>query len=134
MIQPESIVDVAMTVTNDRPEVGGLATVTPCGVKVLATSEQRFKGRLDVPSELRNITVAVTPEQANKLILAQRYGTLSVALRSTVDAELASHQADGDRNLVNTLDLLGLAPLPEAIQPIPEEEPTKTVQICAAAT
>jgi pilus assembly protein CpaB len=130
MIQPESIVDVAMTVTNDRPEVGGLATVTLVrGVKVLATSEQRFKGPLDVPSELRNITVAVTPEQANKLILAQRYGTLSVALRSTVDAELASHQADGDRNLVNTLDLLGLAPLPEAIQPIPEEEPTKTVQI-----
>lgn len=130
MIQPESIVDVAMTVTNERPEVGGLATMTLVrGVKVLATSEQRFKGPMEVASELRNITVAVTPEQANKLILAQRYGTLSVALRSTVDAELVSHQADGDRNLVNTLDLLGLAPPQEAIEPIAEEEPVKTVQI-----
>ncbi len=130
MIQPESIVDVAMTVNNDRPEVGGLATLTLVrGIKVLATSEHRFKGALEQPSELRNITVAVTPEQANKLILAQRYGTLSVSLRSTVDGDQVAQQSDEQRNLVNTLDLLGLAPPQEPIEPVPEEEPTKTVQI-----
>ncbi len=130
MIQPESIVDVAMTVTNERPEVGGLATLTLVrGIKVLATSEHRFKGTLEQPSELRNITVAVTPEQANKLILAQRYGTLSVSLRSTVDGDQMAQQNAEQRNLVNTLDLLGLAPLQEPIEPLPEEEPTKTVEI-----
>lgn len=130
MIQPESIVDIAMTATNERPEVGGLATMTLVrGVKVLATSEQRFKGPEERSGELRNITVAVTPQQANKLILAQRYGTLSVALRSTVDAQLVAHQSDEERNLVNTLDLLGLAPPQETIEPIPEELPTKTVEI-----
>jgi len=133
MVQPESIVDVALTVTNERPEVGGLATLTLVrGVKVLATSEQRFKGSEDRPTELRNITVAVTPEQANKLILAQRYGTLSVSLRSTVDADVIA-QVDSEKNLVNTLDLLGLAPPaapePPAMEPIPEEPPTKTVQM-----
>jgi pilus assembly protein CpaB len=130
MIQPESMVDIAMTVDNDRPEVGGLATLTLVrGVKVLATSEQRFKAAEDKPAELRNITVAVTPEQANKLILAQRYGTLSVSLRSTVDADLVAAKSDNERNLVNTLDLLGLPAPQPAIEPIPEVAPTKTAQI-----
>lgn len=130
MIQPESVVDIALTVTNDRPEVGGLATLTLVrAVKVLATSEQRYKASEDRPAGLRNITVAVTPEQANKLILAQRYGTLSVSLRGTVDAELVAAKSDSERNLVNTLDLLGLPAPKEIIEPIPEEPPTKTAQI-----
>lgn len=129
MIQPESIVDIVLTVNSDRPEVGGLATLTLVrGVKVLATSEQRFKSPDERPGELRNITVAATPEQANKLILAQRYGTLSVALRSTVDAEAVA-KSDNARNLVNTLDLLGLPPLEPAVEPVPEEPPVKTAQI-----
>jgi hypothetical protein len=66
---------------------------------------------------LRNITVAVTSEQANKLILAQRYGTLSVTLRSSVD-EGALAEAEDGRDLVNPNDLLGLAPLPP--EPVPE--------------
>jgi hypothetical protein len=129
MIQPESIVDVAMTVNNDRPEIGGLATLTLMrGVKVLATSEQRFKAPEERAGELRNITVAVTPQQANKLILAQRYGTLSVSLRSSVDGDKVADN-NAERNQVNTLDLLGLAPPQETIEPIPEEPPTKTAQI-----
>ncbi|MHC4403740.1 MAG: Flp pilus assembly protein CpaB [Planctomycetota bacterium] len=130
MIQPECHVDVALTFSNDRPEVGGLATITLMrGIRVLATSESRFRGTDDRPRNLRNVTVAVTPEQANKLILAQRYGTLSVTLRSTLDETLLA-QDDDDNDLVNPLALLGLSPL----EPIPEIEPvevpdTRTVEI-----
>lgn len=127
MIQPDSIVDITLTATNDRPEVGGLATLTLLqGVKVLATSRSRFPASEDRPGDMRNITVAVTPEQANKLILAQRYGTLSCTLRGSVEGDVVAANDDG-RNLVNPLGLLGLSPItPEPFYPAPAQ---KTAQI-----
>lgn len=135
MIQPESYVDVTLTASSDRPEFNGLATLTLLrNVKVLATSLSRFPASEDRPGDLRNITVAVTPEQANKLILAQRYGTLSVTLRGSAEgeavdgrviADAASHEVD----LVNTLDLLGLAPLPAPEPEMAAVPASKTVQI-----
>ena len=74
--------------------------------------------------DLRNITVAVTPEQANKLILAQRYGTLSVTLRGSEDDAAMFAEAEGDRHMVNPYDLLGISPL----QPVPEKM-VQTAQI-----
>ena len=68
--------------------------------------------------------MAVSPKQANKLILAQRYGTLSVTLCSSLENDLlADAGAEGKRDLVNPNDLLGLV-----VQPIPEPL-TKTAQI-----
>jgi len=61
--------------------------------------------------------VAVTPEQANRLILAQRYGSLSVTLCSSLE-EAALAEVEEASDLVSPSDLLGLAPLP--IEPIPE--------------
>ena len=124
MILPESLVDINMTVKGDRPELNGLTTLTVMrSVKVLATSEARFStGEERQAGQLRNITVAVTPEQANKLILAQRYGSLSVTLVSTKDPALA--QLSDDRAMVNPSDLLGLLPIPAAEEPV-----RKTAQI-----
>jgi pilus assembly protein CpaB len=151
MIQPESLVDITLTVKNDRPEFGGMATLTLLRrVRVLATSRNRFPAAEDRPTDLRNITVAVTPEQANKLILAEKYGTLSVVLcsqqeeaavptdnpevgevtaiptGSTSPQPVATDQLEGS-NLVNIYTLLGISPLqPQSETPKPE---TKTAQI-----
>ena len=128
MIQPESYVDIALTVSGDKPELSGMATMTLMqGIQVLATSHSRFKGWEDVPNKLRNVTVAVTPEQANKLILAQKYGTLSVTLRSSDEGELLA--ADNSvSNMVDPFDLLGLSPVTPVTEPVIEEI-AKTVQI-----
>ena len=128
MIQPESFVDVTLTVTGDKPELGSMATMTLLqGVQVLATSNARFKGYEDLPSKLRNVTVAVTPEQANKLILAQQYGTLSVTLRSAAEAGLLA-QNDSVSDMVDPFDLLGLSRLTPIPEPIAEPV-TKTVEV-----
>lgn len=156
MIQPESLVDINLTVKNDRPEIGGMATLTLLRrVRVLATSRNRFPASEDRPGDLRNITVAVTPEQANKLILAERYGTLSVALCSKLEDDNAEAVAQAESNiailptaeqrpndtlpsgpnslsqedsdLVNIYSLLGISPLTP--QPMPEKPFTKTAQI-----
>ena len=126
MIQPQSYVDISLTVEGSNPQLEGMATLTLLRrVLVLATSQNRFPRTEDNASDLRNITVAATSEQANKLILAQRYGTLSVTLRSSVDDDALAATGD-DRDLVNPYLLLGLTP----IEPVPEPEAiTRSVQI-----
>ncbi|MGQ9761665.1 MAG: Flp pilus assembly protein CpaB, partial [Thermogutta sp.] len=148
MIQPESLVDITLTVKNERPEIGGLATMTLLRrVRVLATSRSRFPASEDHPGDLRNITVAVTPEQANKLILAEKYGTLSVVLCSKLEENSVESEPDEimaavselqtipasnpavrttaptlseeDNDLVNIYSLLGISPL--APEPMPEK-------------
>ena len=137
MVQPESYVDVSLTVENDRPEVGGLATLTILRrVKVLATSAARFPRSEDRPTDMKNITVAVTPEQANKLILAERYGTLSVTLRGSADEDAKADDeqmlamADDQRHLVNPFTLLGLSP----IEPVAEARIEKKAYIWRAGS
>lgn len=107
VLLPESMVDVMITANGNHPDFPGNVTATLVrNVKVLATSQQRHRYSENSPRPLRTITLAVTPEQGNKLILAQQYGQLSVALRSGRDGEIASNSA----NLVSPRELLGLPP------------------------
>ena len=128
MIQPESYVDITLTVSANKPELGAMTTMTLMqGVQVLATSELRFKAWEDTPKQVRNVTVAVTPKQANKLILAQEYGTLGVTLRSSVEDELLA----GDNSVsdsVDPFDLLGISPVTPVAEPV-FEEIAKTVEV-----
>ncbi len=108
VLLPESRVDISLTVQGDHPELAGVATLTLLKrVLVLATSRDRFKTEERLGQPLRSVTVAVTPTEANKLILAQRYGVLSVTLRGDEENGLA----DAGDDLVNPLDLLGLGPV-----------------------
>ena len=107
---PESIVDVLMTVNGDHPEMRGGQTLTLVEqVKVLATDQQRFKAEERLGQNLRSVTVAVRPRDANKLTLAQQHGRLSLALRSASgDDQLALNSG----NAVDLQSLLGLQNLP----------------------
>lgn len=110
VLLPESRVDVSLTVRGEQPELGGVSTLTLLrGIRVLATDRDRFKTEERLGQGLRNITVAVSPEQANKLILAQRYGTLSVTLCSELEPEQLA--AQGDNHMVSPEDLLGFESL-----------------------
>jgi len=117
LVLPDSRVDVSLTVRGDHPDLQGVATFTLMrDVLVLATNQNRYPGEERSIRSLRTVTLAVTPEQSNRLILSQRYGSLSVSLRSTIDNELAASET-GD-NLVNPSDLLDLP----AIHPVAQVE------------
>ncbi len=108
LLLPESFVDISLTVNSAHPDLQGIATKTILRhIKVLATSQQRFKSEERMEPEFRSVTVAVTPEDANKLILAQRHGTLSVTLRGEHDGEVAENNGD----LANVYSLLGIDPI-----------------------
>lgn len=112
MIQPESHVDITLTFKGDSPEAQGMATMTLMRkVLVLATSATRFPRSEDRPIKVQDITVAVTPEDANRLVLAQKYGTLSAALCGNQDDGTPLASAD-DRHLIDRNALLGLEPQP----------------------
>ena len=111
VLVPESIVDVLLTVNGKQPELGGGQTLTLVEqVKVLATDQQRFKTEERLGQNLRSVTIAVRPRQANKLVLAQRHGTLSLALRSAIDEDqIAATEA----NAIDLHTLLGLEQAPK---------------------
>lgn len=115
MVQPGSRVDVNLTVDGQQTQLKGPATLTLLrNVEVLATSDARFPRTTDRPGNVQNVTLAVLSKQANRLILAQRYGTLGVTLRGDeVDSPLGGD--DDDNDLIDTYELLGLIPEPEPI-------------------
>jgi len=127
MLMPSTNVDVALTVKGDKSDLQGLKTLTILRrVKVLATSHHFFKAEQKVNDGIHSVTVAVTPEQANKLILSQKYGTLSVTLHGPEDTETVSVvDAGADTDEVTPMSLLGLK-TPPPPQPVKPEPVTKT--------
>ncbi len=74
-------VDVIVTRTDSGSEPrGSYADVLLQGVKVLATG-QIANDRQEHPTVVQTVTVEVSTEQAQKLILAESVGTLSLVLR-----------------------------------------------------
>lgn len=125
MIQPGAHVDINITAASEIPANCPSGDCAPKGavacftlledMRVLATSEARFpKAQERAVEEFRSLTLAATPEQANKLTLARRLGNLSVTLRASAQDALASNL-----NKVSPADILGLAPEPQ-IEPVPE--------------
>lgn len=108
VLVPESIVDVLLTVGDGLEALGGGRTVTLVEqVKVLATDQQRFKAEERLGQNLRSVTIAVRPLEANKLVLAQRHGTLSLALRSSLGEDQVV-DVDAESNAVELYSMLGL--------------------------
>lgn len=91
-VLPGDRVDILLTrkPTNDGHQKGNLQTdVFLQNMKVLAIGQDANEDRNKV-AVVKAITLEVTPVQAQKLVLAQKLGSLSLALRhiNTVDAEL----------------------------------------------
>jgi pilus assembly protein CpaB len=126
LLQPGDRIDLLLSV---RPaSVGGgvgpeLTRTVLQGVTVLATGRQSRAFPNEEPAAARAytaITVEVDPQQAQKLVVAQRSGKLTAVLRNPEDLEPVA-----DRPLdVNTL--LGLAPVPIPVPP-PVARPAASV-------
>jgi len=85
-ILPKDRVDVIATKT-DQGTSKSTETILQ-GVEVLAVGkrlEQEGKQNIEVPT----VTLAVTPEQAERLALALQEGKIHIALRSIMDAQVA---------------------------------------------
>jgi Flp pilus assembly protein CpaB len=105
------LVDISLTVEGDHPDLGEVTTRTllhgvlvvdaEANGPVVRNSKEARSGR----RQTDEITVAVKPADANKLVVAQRTGTLSVAL---VSAQDAVQPAADDADAISRRELLGL--------------------------
>jgi pilus assembly protein CpaB len=75
-------VDVVLTRTDMKKDKGSYADILLQDVKILATGQQS-REKQDKATVVKTVTVEVTAQQAQKLILADGVGTLSLVLRQT---------------------------------------------------
>jgi pilus assembly protein CpaB len=115
-VLPGDRVDVLLT----RKRSGDLITdILLQNMKVLATDQDSNEAR-EGPKVSRSVTLEVTPAQAQKLVLAQEVGTLSLALRHIGNAKAEAPQT------VSIADLtVGEANEVPSVEP--NTEPSKAV-------
>jgi pilus assembly protein CpaB len=104
-IAPDDRVDVIATV--NTPGEGRIAKTVLQDKRVLSVAsnaEQKSTGQM-----ARSITLEVTPEEAEKLSLAQNEGPLSLALRSARDQKMVTTSGSSSR------EIFGGPPQPKAV-------------------
>lgn len=86
-VMPGTLVDVLVVITPpDNSALGPISKIVLQNIKVLASGQDldQPKNERDANS-VRNVTLQVTPEQAEKLNLAASEGRLQLALRNSID-------------------------------------------------
>ena len=98
------------------PDVGR-AVATEVTVSQVIGVDQDSDEQSDMPEVARTVTVEVSPEQGQRLALAQEAGTLSLTLRTLEASEDAP------------LDSIRLSDLLIERSPVPVTEPVKTIKV-----
>lgn len=112
-VTPGDSVDIVMTQGGGE----GLRAVTILqNIRVIGV-DQDSREDSDAPVVARTVTVEVTPEQGQRLALAQQAGRLSLSLRDPNAAE------DMDLPAISLNDLLMIEPPPEPVAAEVEEAP-----------
>jgi pilus assembly protein CpaB len=107
------LVDISLTVEGTHPDLGEVSTRTLLrGVQVVDAFANRpiVRGAMNPrDTGAEELTVAVKPSDANKLIVAQRTGILGVSLVSAAEAALPPPAVE---DTITRRDLLGLKEIP----------------------
>jgi pilus assembly protein CpaB len=112
-VTPGDFVDILLT--QGRKEMLRAVTILQ-DIRVIAV-DQDSDEQNDSPEIARTVTVEVTPEQGQRLALAQKAGTLSLTLR-TLDA-----------NEDVPLESIRLSDLMRDVSPVPDDEPSKSITV-----
>ena len=118
LIQPEQYVDVLFTPTAAADERGGMIMTLFKGVKVLAIN----RSQTSTPSLDRgnnNVTLEMTPEQSNILLLARQKGDINLTYNPNGLGDGGVAVADESRAYLD--EILGLAPPQEPDAPFVTE-------------
>jgi pilus assembly protein CpaB len=120
LIQPKQYVDVHLTPTEtDDPRLRGGTTMTLFkGVKVLAINRSVAAATVDRGGN--SVTLELTPEQANIIILADTAGDLTMSYNPNGKGTGVVTISDADRATLE--EILSLQPLPEPTPPFQTEQ------------
>ena len=117
---PGSRVDVLVTLHGENSAAGTMTRTVLQNVQVLSTGSKMDPDPNGRPENVTIITLLVTPEESEKLALAENQGTIQFVLRN-----------GGDSASTNT-PAIGIAELTGAAKP-PASEPVRTKRMAAVA-
>jgi len=120
-IFPGSRVDVLVTLRGENNAASTMTRTVLQNVQVLSTGTKMDPDPNGKPENVTIITLLVTPEESEKLALAENQGTIQFVLRN-----------GGDSASTNT-PAIGIAELTGAPKP-PAPEPVRTKRVAAVAT
>ena len=130
-ILPGDFVDVVLIGEDPAARRENYSEILLQGVKVLAV-DQLASERQEQPVVPKAVTLEVTPEQAQKVLLATNIGRLSLTLRRASDAELADAHRVTEKDLGHRSGgvepIVAAAPPPAPIA-APPPAPTNTVAV-----
>src|SRR5262249_49809472 len=99
-IQPHSRVDIAL-IRGEGNNAGSYSDIILENVKVLAI-DQLTAANVDRPATLaRAVTIEVSPDEAQKVLLAEKIGRLSLILRQPGEANSSAGRRITERDLSN---------------------------------
>lgn len=121
LVKPGEFVDIHMTPNNadsgDRRFRGGLTLTLFKGVKVIAINRNIQQG--DVDRVGNSVTLELTPEQANIMILARDRGDITMSFNP--EGKGTGGVAVSSENRATLDEILGLKPLPKPTPPLVTE-------------
>jgi pilus assembly protein CpaB len=129
-VVPGTRVDVLVSVRDDGDDSNGrsepMARTVVSNVQVLSagTNINKEEGKEGKHLQATVVTVAVTPEDAERIVLASNEGNISLALRNPMDVD--STQTTGVK-LASLMRGTGPAPAPVAVQAVKRPAPRPVV-------
>ena len=124
-LYPGTLVDVLAVISPSNSNEGPVSKIVLQNIKVLAHG-QNLDARQDPrdAEAVKSVTLLVTPEQSEKLVLASAEGRLRLALRNTIDQESRTTPGANKNSLLAGSRAL---PAPEAAAtPRPKSAPART--------
>ena len=110
LLQPNSRVDVLVTLRSTRGEEDPVAVIFMQNMRVLSVGTMTQGGPDSRPIQATTVTLEVTPEEAERLFIATREGTITLALRGYGDPD--SVKTKGARTSDVIADIRGSQPAP----------------------
>jgi pilus assembly protein CpaB len=111
-VLPRTHVDVLVSITGSGQNTKPFSRIVLQNVEVLAVA-QEIEHSKDQPQVVKVVTLLVTPEQAERLGLASREGTLHLVMRSYSDQQIVATRG------ANLSDLLGTSQNEAVAAPLP---------------
>ncbi len=88
-VQPHTRVDVLVAVSGGSNNAPPFSRIVVQNVEVLAAAQEIEQAKTE-PTVVKVVTLLVTPEDAEKIALASREGTLRLAMRNYTDTKLVA--------------------------------------------
>jgi pilus assembly protein CpaB len=132
-ILPGDFVDIVLIAEDGPPRRENYSEILLQYVKVLAV-DQLASERQEQPTVAKAVTVEVTPEQAQKILLATNFGKLSLILRRPEEANADFGRRVTERDLGRTdpkalVEAARPAPAPPPVVAAPPPPPTNTTKV-----